>query len=113
MRRPTRTRRLSIAAIVSLLLFGAVTSVAIRSVWIENYYTFGRFTQIAIYSGCVRYLHVSGDQMFFSSPVKSSCLVLPLWPLMIVLLIDPVCWLVARPTNAPAFPVITDAKNEA
>jgi len=31
----------------------------------------------------------------------------PLWPLLILLIIAPARWLIARPENAPAFPVIT------
>jgi len=32
---------------------------------------------------------------------------IPLWFVLLLLLIAPALWLVARPTNAPAFPVIT------
>ena len=39
-------------------------------------------------------------------------IVMPLWPLLILLLIAPVRWLTARPANAPAFPVIANAKHE-
>lgn len=35
---------------------------------------------------------------------------IPLWPLLLLLLIAPLRWLIVRPANAPAFPVITDAK---
>ena len=34
----------------------------------------------------------------------------PLWPLLLLLLVAPVRWLMARPANAPAFPVVTDTK---
>jgi len=30
----------------------------------------------------------------------------PLWPMLLLLLIAPVRWLIARPANSPAFPVI-------
>lgn len=30
----------------------------------------------------------------------------PIWPLLLLLLIAPVCWLIARPASAPAFPVV-------
>jgi len=35
---------------------------------------------------------------------------IPLWLPLLLLLITPVCWLIARPANAPAFAVITNAK---
>ena len=34
----------------------------------------------------------------------------PVWPLLLLLLVAPMRWLIARSPNAPAFPVITDAK---
>lgn len=34
-------------------------------------------------------------------------IVAPLWPLLLLLLIAPVRWLIARPVNTQAFPVIT------
>lgn len=37
----------------------------------------------------------------------------PLWFPLLLLLVVPVRWLVAQPTNAPAFPVLTDAKRDA
>lgn len=36
----------------------------------------------------------------------------PLWFPLLLLLINPVRWLIARPVRGPAFPVVTDAKNE-
>ena len=36
---------------------------------------------------------------------------IPLWLPLLLLLIAPVCWLIASPANAPAFAVITDARH--
>jgi len=36
----------------------------------------------------------------------------PLWPLLLLLLIAPIRWLIARPANAPAFPVIAKARQK-
>ena len=38
---------------------------------------------------------------------------IPIWPLLLVLLIAPLRWLIARPADAPAFPIITDGPTEA
>jgi hypothetical protein len=35
---------------------------------------------------------------------------IPLWLPLLLMLFAPVRWLIARPANAPAFPVVTDAK---
>ena len=144
MRRPTRTRRLSIAAIVSLLLFAAVAVPGIRSFWTWEVWSNhnGRLV-IALVRGRVAYLRASeavtqlvppGYSSYKSSPDWDSVRVslcgfqidsdtgyhsrdqklfmmhLPIWPLLLLLLIVPVRWLVAHPANAPAFPVIADAK---
>lgn len=34
----------------------------------------------------------------------------PLWIPLLLLLIAPVCWLIAQPANIAAFPVVTDTK---
>jgi len=36
----------------------------------------------------------------------------PLWFPLLLLLITPARWLIARPTNAPAFPVIAEGRQE-
>ena len=36
----------------------------------------------------------------------------PIWFPLLLLLIAPVCWLIARPANAPAFPIVTDGNRE-
>ena len=36
---------------------------------------------------------------------------IPVWFPLLLLLIAPARWLIARPADAPAFPVITDAKH--
>ena len=147
MRRPTRTRRLSIAAIVSLLAFVTVTAAGVRSFWNWDEWDFGGYVlSVVLKSGCVHAVHVSNSQSTISlrhgghqsgdiAPedrtlrraltgfgAKRNILSLragdetvekydlPLWPLLLLLLIAPVRWLIAQPANAPAFPVIADAK---
>jgi len=39
-------------------------------------------------------------------------IMIPLWLTLLLVLIGPVRWLIARPANAPAFPVITDTKQK-
>lgn len=145
MRRPTRTRRLSTAAIVSLLASVAVAGAGIRSMWIQDYWNLGTFRTIrtiALAGGCMRYGCLSGDLLagvppprghislfrkrridsdifnfsvrdFISHSVpayRQITVAIPLWFPLLLLLIAPVRWLIALPANAPAFPVITDAK---
>jgi hypothetical protein len=45
-------------------------------------------------------------------PSTELCFEVPLWFPLFLLLIAPVRWLIARPANVPAFPVITVAKQE-
>lgn len=149
MLRPTRTRRLSIAAIASLLAFAVVAGAGIRSLWNldcwEN--SNGRWG-IALAAGCAHFNHHSGavvqyipigfyhiDVRLDRSEVAARAiwgfsidresvrikdgngrnfyLHAPLWPLLILLLIVPACWLIARPANVPAFPVIAASKQSA
>jgi len=60
MRRPTRTRRLTIAAVLSLMAFGVVTGAGVRSFWSldcwEN--SNGRWG-IALAGGCAIFNHHS------------------------------------------------------
>ena len=138
MRRPTRTRRLSIAAIWSLLAFFVVAGAGARSYWIADELT-GVRSQIGFAGGCV-YLEriiapngfaVRGHTSFHIDPhgraifpgfstrtvryapkFEMDSVIVPIWPLLLLLLIAPVWWLIARSANAPAFPVITERKSE-
>jgi hypothetical protein len=146
MRRPTRTRRLLIAAIVSLLAFGAVAVMDVRSFWVAEIWQDRHARSVALYDGRVTYRHalaklsvfqsgrwsikaslithsrhIVADAIWgfqahtdsFPSPVNSSKVdtfffaAVPLWFPLLLLLIIPICWLIARPANAPAFPVVT------
>jgi len=149
MRRPTRTCRLSIAAIVSLLLFAAVAGAGVRSLWIAEAWNDGNGRFVGLFGGRATYQHILDPPFSPSGHVSSDLGVspdrriageaiygvrigtdsysrgiradpsavqriftihIPLGPILFLLLIVPVRWLVARPANAPAFPVITDAK---
>jgi len=142
MRRPTRTRRLSIAAIASSLAFVVVAGAGIRSLWnLDCWENANGRWGIALAGGCAHFNHHSGmvvqyipigfyhidlkldrsdaaraiwgfsiDREFVhlkNGNGRNFYLHLPLWPLLILLLIAPACWLIARPANAPAFPVVT------
>jgi len=149
MRRPARTRRLSIAAIVSLLTFFVITAAGVRS-----HHTLDRWNwrgrRIILISGCVLCAYDPASVNFpihesysavnafipelfvppgwsiagFSKneiehvalgsgePSTELCLKIPLWFPLLLLLIAPIRWLIARPANAAAFPVITSAKQE-
>jgi len=131
-RRPARTRRLSIAAIVSLL----AVCPYIRSFWTYDGFDFRSGGEIELDRGCFLYeqagvKHIWGaylgnnyrDSIWgfaIGNPVAIDPVTLgnisffririPLWPVILLLLIAPLRWLIARPPNAPAFPVIVDAK---
>ena len=54
MRRPTRTRRLSIAAIASLLVFVAAAAAGVRSFWISDTWIFAICqSEIVLSDGCI------------------------------------------------------------
>lgn len=143
MRRPTRTRRLSIAAIASLLAFVILAALGIRSLRISD--AWGSNTWIIVLqNGSLRFLketgyyasgptnklsHVSGDartkgpfvnlKFMISNrdiipgrpgALKIHELYIPLWFPLLLLLIVPFRWLIARPANAMAFPINIDAK---
>lgn len=145
MRRPTRTRRLSITAILSFVAFVVTATSGIRSFWSMDEFDFGQDRAIALNGGCLHYArasfkfrqdpfgHLTWRYQIITYPnnflgfatwkgvVRFSKgtgtgtgsvfhLRVPLWPLLLLLLIAPLRWLIARPANAPAFPVITDAK---
>jgi len=60
MRRPIRTRRLSIAAMVSLLLIVAVTAEGIRSFKKYDELVYGYSRQLVIIGGDIGYTHTTG-----------------------------------------------------
>ena len=140
MRRPTRTRRLSIAAIVSLLLFATVAGAAVRSFWIWDEWGSRNYERwLTLDYGCVVYAHSFNIKGYPPSPkghisgkvrypryegsvlgfyaetisidgrtyqLDTYHLRVPLWPLLLLLIVIPVRWLIARPANAPAFRVV-------
>jgi len=142
MRRPTRTRRLSTAAFVSLLLLVVVAGAGAISFREAEGWDFGRYRTIWLESGGILYQRFAGgpfsreidkggfvkqappkgvflkfseDDSTVQAPggafsIRTLVVVFPLWPLLLLLLIAPMRWLIARPANAPAFPVITDAR---
>ena len=59
MNRPTRTPSLSIAAIASLLAFGVLLGIGVRSFWMWDQWHIGMGKIIAIENGCVSYAHIS------------------------------------------------------
>jgi len=147
MLRPTRTRRLSIAAIASLLAFVVAAAAGARSFWISDTWIFANCqSEIVLRSGSVTGARIKsvGTEGFKRSEHRSdgvapekrniaraiwgfrawrivlphrsgvreeiSALDAPLWSLLLLLLIAPVRWLIARPPDAPAFPVIADTR---
>ncbi len=137
MRRPTRTRRLSIAAIVSLLAFVVLAGVGIRSFRVPGEVRIGWQNKIAVEAGYVTCVHIyqtkevrdqsgnlkwpakflwiaagfrvgqwivflAGDYTWAAYGIE-----FPLWFPLLLLLFAPVLCLIARPANAPAFPVVT------
>jgi len=153
MRRPTRTRRLSIAALTSLLAFVVAGGAGIRSLWIADAWNAGDGRGLGLFGGRVTYKHdpsppfvPSGHISFDASMISPSrriigeaiwgfgagtevhslhsrttpsvvekvfYVTIPLWPFLLLLLIAPVRWLIARPANAPAFPVIAATTGKA
>lgn len=142
MHRPTRTRRLSIAAMASLLAFVMVAGAAARSLWVCDGWTYGGNQAIGFYGGRVIYTQVlpnlqsghfsststpidrtfrdavwgfSAERKAFPAPIKVNprgqvsfiSVTVPIWPLLLLLLIAPARWLIARSASAPAFPVVT------
>jgi len=145
MRRPIRTRRLSIAAVLSFVAFVVAATAGVRSFWTMDEFDFGQDRAIALNGGCLHYARASFK--FRQDPIghltwryqviaysnnflgfgtwqgvvpypkgtgtgKVFHVRIPLWPILILLLFAPVRWLAARPVNAPAFPVVTNAKRE-
>jgi len=125
-----------------LLAFVAVATADVRSFWIFDVFylkgigfqlNYGR-AQYEQWSGLPDsegFIHETGAAIKYSTwdPLKFSVFkevlqsrvgapiivfdaIIPLWFPLLLLLIVPVRWLIARPANAPAFRVITDAKQE-
>ena len=138
MRRPARTRRLSIAAIWSLLAFMGMAGAGVRSFWIADELTDVR-SLIGFAGGLVYFSRLSPPNGFgvrgytsmnidphgraifsgfstrtvrYAPKFEMDSVIVPIWPLLLLLLIAPVWWLIARSANAPAFPVITERKSE-
>lgn len=140
MHRPTRTRRLSIAAIVSLLAFVMLAGAGVRSFWTWDMLTDGNGRAIALQQGCIIYehsiatrpdapsSHFSGSaknlpvpKNFLGFAVENRVIHtqfgndkvfgvrVPTWLPLLLLLLAPTCWLLARPASAPAFPIVTDS----
>ena len=145
MHRPLRTRRLSIAAIWSLLAFVILAGVGVRSVrtydaWVSNSWIVGLqngsircLRETGYYAGgpTNRLGHVSGDartvgplvnlkfKLSYQNVIpnrpgalKILALHIPLWFPLLLLLVVPAHWLIARPANGPAFPMVNDAKSD-
>ena len=157
MQRLTRTGRLSVIAVASILAFACLAGIDARSYSIQNTWTLqptprGKVMEriFTLNRGRISYEEVSwitatqpsdlrdlgymsGDPKSPSaghrsilglSETKEVVLILkdctlvllvvdvPLWPLLLLLLIAPIRWLIARPANAPAFPVIAEARQK-
>src|SRR6185437_4047796 len=135
MRRPIRTRRLSIAAMVSMLAFVVVAAAATITIGedelavgncplqvghrliIFRHFSDARlprssddmkretlFDRRILSFAVSKYRATLGDYVLVDFYIE-----VPLWFPTLLLLIAPVRWLMARPANAPAFPVIIDA----
>lgn len=149
MRRPTRTRRLSIAAIISLLAFVAVAGAAVTSLRAADAWNDGNGQGARLFVGRVTYeltldppFSPSGRVLLNFSAISPSLRNIgeaiwgfrawhgfvtniyvgkeevysfsaPLWPILLLLLIAPVRWLIARAQDAPAFPVVTATTGKA
>lgn len=138
MHRPTRTRRLSIAAITSCAFFVIVAAVVVRSFWTADLLILRPGTTVVIDNSVVLFAHAPPDLIVGAShqswPTRPYALNwsilklshtrhiihregtgagtisvygIPPWPPLLLLLIAPVRWLIARSENVPAFPVIT------
>ncbi|HEX5245143.1 MAG TPA: hypothetical protein VFW23_17925 [Tepidisphaeraceae bacterium] len=139
MRRPARTRRLSIAAITSCTFFVMVAAVVVRSFWTADLLILRPGTTVVIDNSVVLFAHAPPDliagashQSWPTRPYALNWSILkfshtrhiihtegtgagaisvygiPLGPLLLLLLIAPVRWLIARPANVAAFPVVTE-----
>lgn len=127
-----RTRRLSIAAIASSFLFLLIGGAGLRSLSFRGAILFGDSQLFGVVDGCAIYFKeipfanaekqprpfeygfLGFSVVRYHLPSAPSVVyfraAIPLYLPLLLLLIAPIRWLVARPLNAPAFPVITDAK---
>lgn len=139
--RPTRTRRLSIAAMVSCAAFLLVASADIRSFWITDELAFGQHRALGLIGGSAIYAHttykIAQHPMYHSGYYKKNSppgvlgfiigsqvlrvsgrnfkvffVGVPLWPLLLLLLIAPIRWMMALPIQAAAFLVVTDNERQ-
>jgi hypothetical protein len=139
MQRPIRTRRLSVAAIASLVGFVMVASAGVRSFWTLDELDFGYDRAIALNGGCLHYAHSSfaidrqpiqhrsmkyqvlnspnvilgfgiwNQVPFPNAKIFRACT--PIWPFLLLLLIAPLRWLVGRPAVTSAFAIITSTES--
>jgi len=134
MRHPTRTRRLSIAAMGSFVAFVVVASAGLRSLWTADEWSVGTGRAIGLNDGRIFLAHGSHSLVHgpphLSAPSSSYpfatvlgfsfrhikialrrttpeafVYVVPVWFPLVLLLIAPMRWLISRPAKAPAFPV--------
>src|SRR2546421_3507917 len=124
MQGPTRTRRLSVAAMVSLVAFVLVAGAGVRSFWTMDELDFNHDRAIALNGGCLHYGHASwpiNQELIAHQSRKYQVLVYPngilgfalwhqalpplgkqkifrvctpIWPLLLLLLIAPLRWLI-------------------
>ncbi|HEX5243836.1 MAG TPA: hypothetical protein VFW23_11290 [Tepidisphaeraceae bacterium] len=123
---------------LSLLAFGVIAAAGVRSFWTVDSWMHGDRRVVGMALGRGRaYVSLpievnvqqSSDAKLFethsaifpvafvnkvyhlpSGDLRQHAVWVQLWFPLLLLLIIPMCWLVARPANAPAFPVITDGK---
>ena len=131
MPRPTRTRRLSIVARVSfaVFVFGALVELLSfghrDGIFVEDSPNIGLDEGSIVYyqelplTDAAQQPRPFAYNFWFISAVRNQFpnsptlaylrIQVPLHFPLLLLLIIPMRWLIARPANAPAFPVITDA----
>jgi len=134
MRRPTRSRRLSIAAIVSITGVFVIAAAAVRSLWAFDHLDFTSAQGIGLSEGCIVYWRWSGKsligmntegnppilgalrpyigthekQVFSTSSMNPKCFYVsvPLGLPLLILAITIAYWLVGREADEPAFPIV-------
>ena len=103
MHRPTRTRQLSIAAAISIAAFAILGFFYIHSFFHWDVWQIGTHWRVSVFVGIAFFYSASNvPKEEFRSALNH---LIPLF----VLLMAPVWWLIARPTNAPTFPVVTNS----